>query len=67
MTPETQERAIKLLTKSQAMSDAPGRYDYQIGDYWNVCGEMVEFLEELLDIRAGGMAHNPMFDTEIRL
>lgn len=67
LTPEIKDRALKLLTKARAMSDTPSRYNYQTGDYWNSCGEMVEFLEELLDIRAGGTVHNPMFETEIRL
>lgn len=63
MTPEMREWALKLLTKARAMSDTPSRYDYQTGDYWNVCGEMEEFLEELLDVRAGGAVNNPMFET----
>lgn len=63
LTPEMRERALKLLAGARAMGEKPQRYDYQIGDYWNTCGEMAEFLEDLLDVRAAGAAHNPMFET----
>lgn len=70
LTPEMRERAVKLMADAQAMGAKPQRYDYQIGDYWNICGEVVEFLEDLLGVRedcAAPMAAasvNPLFEAE---
>lgn len=67
LTPEMRERAQKIMADAQAMGDKPQRYDYQIGDYWNICGEVVEFLEDLLQCDGKPMAAasvNPLFEAE---
>ena len=74
MTPALEQKARQLLLKAEAMAYKDARYTFQIGDYWNICGEVAEFLEDLLDCRSKSddkpMAaghNNPLYNTEITI